>query len=224
MTVAETVVVCVMLPAVPVTVKVTAPVGVPPEEPPQPAITTKKSTTAAAAKRPRKRWSETKKNSMANRVRNAGTTTRGTNGGKRRETGGATSPWLVVARLSVAVAGVPAAGLTDDGETEQVDLTGAPAARERYGRGEAPTAVTVMVEVPVAPRATLNDAGEALMVKSGGVAVTLPVRATDLRAAGTAVSKNEGGGFGGSNGWRVIDAYGAGAVGGNVKAGRRSCA
>src|SRR5580704_17077445 len=111
-----------MLPAVPVTVKVTVPLGVPPEEPTQPAITSKKSKTAAAAKRPRRRWSETKKNSLANRVRNTGTTTRGTYGGKRRETGGATSPCLVVARLSIAVAGVPVVGVTDDGETEHVDL------------------------------------------------------------------------------------------------------
>lgn len=177
-TVAETVVVWVMLPAVPVTVKVTVPAGVPPEEPLQPASTTKKSTAAAAAKRPRIRWSETKRKSIANSATKAGTTTRGTNGGKRRETGGATSPCLVVARLSVAVAGVAAAGLMDDGETEQVDFAGAPAHVRVTAEVKPPTEPTVMVEVPVAPRATLNEVGAALMVKSGGVAVTLPVRAT----------------------------------------------
>jgi hypothetical protein len=178
-TVAETVVLCVMLPAVPVTVNVTMPLGVPPEEPLQPAITTKKSTTAAAASRPRTRSSETKKNSMASIVRNIGTTTRGTYGGKCRDTGGATSPCLVVARLSVAVAGVPVVGVTDDGETEQVDLAGAPEHVRVTAEEKLPTEVTVMVEVPVAPRATLNDAGAALMVKSAGVAVTVPVSATD---------------------------------------------
>ena len=167
-----------MLPAVPVTVKVTVPAGVPPPPPLQPAITTRKSTTVAAAKRPRTRWSETKRNSMAKSARKAGTTTRGTNGGKCSATGGATSPWLVVTKLSAAVAGVAAAGLTGDGAMEQVDLTGAPVQVRVTAEVNPPTEPTVMVELPVAPRATLNEVGAALMVKSGGVAATMPVRVT----------------------------------------------
>ena len=38
-----------------------------------------------------------------------------------------------------------------------------------------PTAVTVMVEVPRAPRATVRDEGEAEIVKSGAEALTLSV-------------------------------------------------
>ena len=167
-------------PAVPVMVKVEVPLGVPSPPPKtlQPATTPTKTRVAATRpRRVRKRRSEAKKSAISKATK-AGTTTRMEAGGKKRgeEGGGATSPCLVV-RVSVAVVLPPAVGVTEPGAMAQVECRGWPVQVSATAALKVPREVTVMVEVPAAPRLTVTLEGAALTVKSDR-AVTEPVRTT----------------------------------------------
>jgi len=95
-----------------------------------------------------------------------------------RDGGGATI--AVVEKVSVAVAVPPfGSGVTGDGAIAHVDLVGCPVQARVTAALKVPTDVTVIVEVPFEPFATVGiGLGEADRVKPGATAAMVPVRAT----------------------------------------------
>jgi hypothetical protein len=90
--------------------------------------------------------------------------------------------------VRVAVTAVtPSVGVTVVGERVQVELVGAPVQVSATACLKPPVGVTVMVDVTLAPRATVAVVGERVMVKSvAGAAVmvmTTPVDVEELKVA-----------------------------------------
>src|SRR5580698_6883725 len=103
---------------------------------------------------------------------------------------GVTSDGLTVATVTVATTGVtPSEGVTDEGETVQVDIAGAPLHASATAALNPPDGVTVKWNETVSPRETVTVVGDAVSVKFGLIPVPLNASACIPGAAVSVITR-----------------------------------